>query len=512
MEETIVMKEEGSKISRRIEEGLRRWEEEGVRKCEEEIHRRRGNGTVPRREDETGQQLRENGKRRETPRKSSDSNKVSQRSEEERLLRQIEDVSRKRKDGTVQREEVIIVEGGHRRKMSSGQEVPVPAPRKRDDRSHSESHSHSHSHSKKAKSHSHSKSQSQSSSTPRRDGISSSAASPRKDGKRSISPKKEAAHQSVSPRKEAKRSKSPCREGKRSISPRREAKRSISPKKEARQSSSATTANRKDERAATSSQGLVMCHHNDRPVSPQGSVACYREERVMSPRVSTIRPHSPGEEALGPMSPRHVQEPAFSCTNEFFSSATARREPQPRTASLGTSMGSSIETSTTGAHFTDTQPRTTSMGTSMGSSMETSTGEQETGSTPQFVRGTPAMALRGETVKPRDSTTHGLQSDEMTQPEHLAQVYHHTHSSQDVVSSQSQPISPALRSRDLASHSQQDRRDLRPELVRPISPALRSPALSCPVPRPPTTLTSSSLTSAGSNEGDFIWKLCKTKM
>merc|ERR550517_2122038 len=177
MEETIVMKEDGVKISRRIEEGLRRWEEEGVRKCEEEIHRRRGNGMVPRKEDDAGQQLRDNGKRRETPRKSSDSNKVSQRSEEERLLRQIEGVSRIRKDGIVQREEVIIVEGGHRRKMSSGQEVPVPAPRKRDDRSHSESHSYSHSHSKKAKSHSHahshSKSQSQPSTTPQRDGISS---------------------------------------------------------------------------------------------------------------------------------------------------------------------------------------------------------------------------------------------------------------------------------------------------------------------------------------------------
>merc|ERR550517_818601 len=524
MEDTIVMKEDGVKISRRIEEGLRRWEEEGVRKCEEEIHRRRGNGTVPRKEDEACQQLRDNGKRRETPRKSSDSSKITQRSEEERLLRQIEDVSRRRKDGIVQREEVIIVEGGHRRKMSSGQEVPVPAPRKRDDRSHSESHSYSHSHSKKAKSHSHahshSKSQSQSSTTSRRDGISSSAVSPRKeakrsisprrDGKRSISPKKESAHQSVSPRKDAKRSISPCREGKRSISPRREAKRSISPKKEARQSTSPTTANRKDERPATSSRGgFVMCHHNDQPISPRGSAACYRDERAISPRVSAIRPHSPGEEALGPMSPRHMQEPAFSCTNELFSSTTPRREPQPRTASLGTSMGSSIETSTTGAHFTDTQPRTTSMGTSMGSSMETSTGEQET--TPQFFKGAPAMALRGETVPPRDSTTWGLQSDEILQPFHRAQVESHTHMEfrQDVVSQPQrdaadprelraevlQPISPALRSRDFVSHSQRDPRDLRPELVRPISPALRSPALSCPVPRPPTTITSSSLTS-----------------
>ena len=256
-----------------------------------------------------------------------------------------------------------------------------------------------------------------------------------------------------------------------------------------------------------------MCHHNDRPISPRGSVACYREERVMSPRVSAIRPHSPGEEALGPMSPRHVQEPAFSCTNELFSSNTPRREPQPRTASLGTSMGSSIETSTTGAHFTDTQPRTTSMGTSMGSSMETSTGEQETGSTPQFFKGTPAMALRGETVPPRDSTTWGLQSDEMMQPYHRAQVDHHTYSEshQDVVG-QPQPNSPALCSRNLVSHPQRDPRDLRPELVRPISPALRSPALSCPVPRPPTTVTSSLITSAGCNKSDLyvkiIQKLC----
>merc|ERR550517_275010 len=131
MEDTIVMKEDGVKISRRIEEGLRRWEEEGVRKCEEEVHRRRGNGTVPRKEDEACQQQRDNGKRRETPRKNSESNKMSQRSEEERLLRQIEGVSRIRKDGTVHREDVIIVEGGHRRKISSGQEIPVPAPRNR---------------------------------------------------------------------------------------------------------------------------------------------------------------------------------------------------------------------------------------------------------------------------------------------------------------------------------------------------------------------------------------------
>ena len=57
MEDTFDMKEDGgSKISRRIEESLRRWEEEGVRKCEEEVHRRRGNGTVPRKEDEVCQQ------------------------------------------------------------------------------------------------------------------------------------------------------------------------------------------------------------------------------------------------------------------------------------------------------------------------------------------------------------------------------------------------------------------------------------------------------------------------
>ena len=239
-----------------------------------------------------------------------------------------------------------------------------------------------------------------------------------------------------------------------------------------------------------------MCHHNDRPISPRGSAACYKEDnRVISPRVSAIRPHSPGEEALGPMSPRHVQEPAFSCVNESFSSAaTPRREPQPRTTSLGTSMGSSIETSTAGAQFTDTQPRTASMGTSMGSSMETSTGEQET---PQFFTGAPLMALRG------DTTTWALKSDDIMQPHHRTQAESH----QDVVSRPHQrdadprdlPISPALRSRDLA----RDPRDL----VRPISPALRSPALSCPVPRPPTTITSSSLTSAGCNEGNFYMKI-----
>ena len=233
-----------------------------------------------------------------------------------------------------------------------------------------------------------------------------------------------------------------------------------------------------------------MCHHNDRPISPRGSAACYKEDnRVISPRVSAIRPRSPGEEALGPMSPRHVQEPAFSCVNESFSSAaTPRREPQPRTTSLGTSMGSSIETSTAGAQFTDTQPRTASMGTSMGSSMETSTGEQET---PQFFKGAPLMALRGEAVHPRETT--------WDEPHHRTQVESH----QDLVSHPHQrdadprdlPISPALRSRDLA----RDPRDL----VRPISPALRSPALSCPVPRPPTTITSSLLTSTGCNEGNF---------
>ena len=237
-----------------------------------------------------------------------------------------------------------------------------------------------------------------------------------------------------------------------------------------------------------------MCHHNDRPVSPRGSAACYREERVISPRVSAIRPHSPGEEALGPMSPRHVQEPAFSCVNESFSSAaTPRREPQPRTTSLGTSMGSSIETSTAGAHFTDTQPRTTSMGTSMGSSMETSTGEQET---PQFFKGAPDMTLIGEAVHARDTTTWDLKSDQIMQPHHA--------DPRELRSEVLQPISPALRSRDIVRDPRdlsrdlvRDPRDLRPELVRPISPALRSPALSCPVPRPPTTITSSSLTSTG---------------
>ena len=494
MEDTVVMKEDGGKISRRIEDGLRRWEEEGLRKREEDDdhHRRHGNGAVPRREDEVCQQQRDHAKRRETPRKSSQGNKMSQRSEEERLLRQIEDVSRRRKDGTVQRDEVIIVEGGHRRKTSSGLEVPVPAPRKRDDRSHSESHSHSHSHSKKAKSHSHShsKSQSHSSTIPRRDGSGSSAISPgkevkrstspsRRDHKRSISPKKEP-YQSVSPRKDAKRSISPSRERKRSTSPQRGAQRSISPKKEARQTISPTTSNRQDERQASSSRGLVMCHHNDRPISPRGSVAYYKDERVLSRRVSAIRPHSPGEEALGPMSPRHVQEPAFLSSNDPFCSSTPRRDPQPRTASMGTSMGSSIETSTTGAHFTDTQPRTTSMGTSMGSSMETSAGEQEIGTTtPQFFKGAPALARRDQI--------------------HRSQVDPHTHleSDQDLVSQPQRdgdpqvPISPPHR-----SHQQQ--RELRPELVRPISPALRSPALSCPVPRPPTSITSSMI-SAGFN-------------
>ena len=192
--------------------------------------------------------------------------------------------------------------------------------------------------------------------------------------------------------------------------------------------------NRKDERPTTSSQGMVMCHHNDRPISPRGSVACYREERVISPRVSAIRPHSPGEEALGPMSPRHVQEPAFSCVNESISSATTpRREPQPRTTSLGTSMGSSIEASTGGGHFTDTQPRTTSMGTSMGSSMETSTGEQEM---PQFFKG---------------ATTWGQKSEEIMQPHHRT----HAESHQDV-----------------GSHPHQreaDPRELRSEVLQPIA-------------------------------------------
>ena len=155
------------------------------------------------------------------------------------------------------------------------------------------------------------------------------------------------------------------------------------------------------------------------------------------------------------------------------------------------------------------------MGTSMGSSMETSTGEQETGSVPQFFKSAPVVALRGETVQPRDTAAQGLRSEDLIQPHHQTHVESHTHleSHQDVVSQPQrdvdprdlrsevlQPISPALRSRDLV----RDRRDVRPELVRPTSPTLRSPALSCPVPRPPTTVTSSLLTTAGCNEGNFM--------
>ena len=395
-----------------------------------------------------------------------------QRCEEERLLRrEMEEVSRRRKDGIVQRDEVIIVEGGQRRKISSGQELPVPAPRKRDDRSHSESHSHSHSHShsKKTKSHSsshshpHSKSQSLSSTLPRQECLPSSTASPRRDSKRSMSPKRDHHQSSCSPHIDAKRSTSSCEERKRSKSPRKDAKRSVSPKKEPRQSKS------EDRRS------VIMCHHTDRPISPRESTACYRDEKILSPRVSAILPRSLGEEAMmGPMSPRHVQEPAFSSVT----TNTPRREPQPRTISLGTSMGSSIEAgSTTGGHFTDSQPRTTSMGTSMGSSMETTTGEQEPAlTTPKFFKGAPVVAVRGGAVQPvkvEENIRHQSQADSQLHSEPSPGVL--THPSRD-------SIDP-IRNKDVASHHQQ--RELKPEIE------IRSPALSCPVPRPPTSITSS---------------------
>ena len=473
MEDTVVLKEDETKISRRIEEGLRRWEEEGLRKREEEVHRRHaaGNGAIPKRDED----VRENGKRKEPPRKISGGSMIGQqRCEEERLLRrEMEEVSRRRKDGIVQRDEVIIVEGGQRRKISSGQELPVPAPRKRDDRSHSESHSHSHSHShsKKTKSHSsshshpHSKSQSLSSTLPRQECLPSSTASPRRDSKRSMSPKRDHHQSSCSPHIDAKRSTSSCEERKRSKSPRKDAKRSVSPKKEPRQSKS------EDRRS------VIMCHHTDRPISPRESTACYRDEKILSPRVSAILPRSLGEEAMmGPMSPRHVQEPAFSSVTT--STNTPRREPQPRTISLGTSMGSSIEAgSTTGGHFTDTQPRTTSMGTSMGSSMETTTGEQEPAlTTPKFFKGAPVVAVRGGAVQPvkvEENIRHQSQADSQLHSEPSPGVL--THSSRD-------SIDP-IRNKDVASHHQQ--RELKPEIE------IRSPALSCPVPRPPTSITSS---------------------
>ena len=97
-------REEAMAISRKIENGLRKWEEEGVRSRREDGQWRRKDGTIV------------NAKESEGLRKR-----------EEECLRRGEDVGRRRKEAVVRREQAVL-------SMDSGPlDQPVPAPRRRDE-------------------------------------------------------------------------------------------------------------------------------------------------------------------------------------------------------------------------------------------------------------------------------------------------------------------------------------------------------------------------------------------